>query len=40
MVFMTMLPGVALPSLPDGTDTTVVREECGAAFARLHMITG
>jgi aminoglycoside phosphotransferase (APT) family kinase protein len=39
-LFMTYLPGVALPDLRQGIDTTVVREECGAAFARLHAITG
>jgi fructosamine-3-kinase len=39
-LFMTLLPGVPLPWLPAGTDTAVVREECGAAFARLHRISG
>jgi fructosamine-3-kinase len=39
-LFMTLLPGTPLPSLPPGTDTTRVREECGAAIARLHRVTG
>ena len=39
-LFMTLMPGTPLPSLPAGTDTTGVREECGAAIARLHRITG
>ncbi|HEY7174498.1 MAG TPA: aminoglycoside phosphotransferase family protein [Micromonosporaceae bacterium] len=39
-LFMTHLPGVALPDLRRDIDTTAVREECGAAFARLHAITG
>ena len=39
-LFMTFLPGTPLPSLPAGTDTTRVREESGAAIARLHRVTG
>ena len=39
-LFMTLLPGVPMPCLPPGTDTTRVREECGAAFARLHRVSG
>jgi len=39
-LFMTYLPGVALPDFPTGTDTTAVREDCGAALARVHGITG
>jgi len=37
---MTLLPGVALTSLPPGTDTSVARFECGAAVAQLHAVTG
>ena len=39
-LFMTSMPGTPLPSLPPGTDTTRVREECGAAIARLHRVSG
>ena len=37
---MTLMPGIALPSLPPGTDTSTARFECGAAVARLHAVTG
>ncbi len=39
-MFMSMLPGDALPTLAPDVDTTVVRRECGAAIARLHTVTG
>jgi fructosamine-3-kinase len=39
-LFMTLLPGTPLPFLPPDTDTTRVREECGAAIARLHRVSG
>lgn len=39
-LFMTLLPGVALPDLPPGMDTAGVRRECGATVARLHAVTG
>ena len=39
-LFMTLVPGRTLPSLPPGTDTATVRFECGAAVARLHAVTG
>jgi fructosamine-3-kinase len=39
-LFMTMLPGIALPLLPPGTDTSTARFECGMAVARLHAVTG
>ncbi|HLT09314.1 MAG TPA: aminoglycoside phosphotransferase family protein [Micromonosporaceae bacterium] len=39
-LFMTFVPGTALPSLPPGTDDSAVRFECGAAIARLHAVTG
>ena len=39
-LFMTLMPGTPLPSLPPGTNTTPVREECSAAIARLHQVTG
>jgi fructosamine-3-kinase len=39
-LFMTLMPGTPLPSLPPHIDTTRVREESGAAIARLHRVTG
>ena len=39
-VFMSFLPGIALSTMPDGDEATAVREECGAAIARLHGVTG
>jgi fructosamine-3-kinase len=39
-VFMTCLPGVPLPELPPGVDPDPVREQSGAAVARLHRVTG
>jgi fructosamine-3-kinase len=39
-VFMTLLPGVGLPDLPEGVDKVRVREESGAAIARLHSVRG
>jgi fructosamine-3-kinase len=39
-LFMNLMPGTPLPWLPPGTDTNRVREECGAAVARLHRVSG
>jgi len=39
-LFMTLLPGVALPDLPSGTDTATARRDTGAAVAAVHGITG
>lgn len=39
-LFMTLLPGTALPALPPGTDTSRIRFECGVAVARLHGVSG
>jgi fructosamine-3-kinase len=39
-LFMTLVPGTPLPSLPAGTEAATVRYECGAAVARLHAVTG
>lgn len=39
-LFMTLVPGIAMPSLPPGVATAQVRFESGAAIARVHAITG
>jgi fructosamine-3-kinase len=39
-VVMTCLPGVPLPDLPPDVSTSGVREQAGAAIARLHEVTG
>src|SRR5262249_3320326 len=39
-LFMSLVPGGALPSLPANIATHAVGEECGATFAGLHEITG
>jgi fructosamine-3-kinase len=39
-LFMSLMPGVALPALPPHADTSTARFECGAAIARLHAVTG
>jgi fructosamine-3-kinase len=39
-VFMTCLSGVPLPELPRSVPTSGVREQAGAAIARLHGVTG
>jgi fructosamine-3-kinase len=39
-LFMTLVPGTPLPSLPADTDAATVRYECGAAVARLHAVSG
>jgi fructosamine-3-kinase len=39
-LFMTLVPGVPMPTLPAGVDTATVRFESGAAIARLHTIIG
>jgi fructosamine-3-kinase len=39
-VFMSLLPGTALSTMPESAATNTIREECGAAIARLHAVTG
>jgi Ser/Thr protein kinase RdoA (MazF antagonist) len=39
-VFMSLLPGVALSTMPESAATNTIREESGAALAKLHAVTG